>query len=40
MALLGRGIGEPYPPYPPLNAAETQALAQFLETTDFKKKEQ
>ena len=40
MALLGRGIGDPYPPYPPLNAAEIQALAQFLDTTDFKKKEQ
>lgn len=35
MKLLGRDIGDPYPPYPPIAGRELAELAAFLETTDL-----
>jgi 4-hydroxy-tetrahydrodipicolinate synthase len=33
MRLIGLPVGDPYPPYAPLDARETAALADFLRTT-------
>jgi hypothetical protein len=33
MNLIGLSVGDPYPPYAPLNRDETAALAAYLRTT-------
>lgn len=35
MKILGRDIGDPYPPFQPLGGAEYDALEAYLQTTDF-----
>jgi len=39
LKILGRSIGDPYPPFNALSAAEVDALSAYLATTDLKRKE-
>jgi 4-hydroxy-tetrahydrodipicolinate synthase len=39
MNLIGIPVGAPYPPYAPLSAEETSALASFLKTTVLGKRQ-
>jgi 4-hydroxy-tetrahydrodipicolinate synthase len=35
MKLIGRGIGDPYPPFPPIGGVDLAQLETFLKTTDL-----